>query len=74
MRIHNHKLLARACLKSLQEGLSRQFRLGKLLRERVKLRQELLGLTQRALVGAAHREHQLKPAHLYTRFTILKGV
>jgi hypothetical protein len=26
--------------------------------------QELLCLTERALVGAAHSEHQLKPAHL----------
>jgi hypothetical protein len=58
------KLPARACLESLQEGLSGQLRLGKLLGERVKLRQELLGLTQRALVGTAHREHKLKPAHL----------
>ncbi len=64
MRIHNHELPARACLKSLQEGLSGQLRLGELLRERVKLREELLGLTERALVGAAHSEHQLKPAHL----------
>jgi hypothetical protein len=57
----------RACLKSLQEWLSGQLRLGKLLRERVKFREELLGLTQRALVGTAHREHQLKPAHLQYR-------
>ena len=48
------------CLEGVEKGLDGQLRLAQLARQRLKLRHELLRLTERALIGAADSEYQVQ--------------